>query len=120
MSQLYELKKGGIGNFDEAWKEDLVIMMEFLTLEELDDLIFHLSEIKEIPNCDDELLEKAGGKISADNNEASVNNFNEALNIIAKIIYSRMFCPMDFSINKLKKFIEPYKKKAFSRGYKEE
>ena len=40
MTQLYEYQKrrnGGktVGHFHEAWKEDLVIMMEYLTLEEV-------------------------------------------------------------------------------------
>lgn len=129
MSQLYKLRRGGVGHFDEAWQEDLVIMMEFLTIEEIISFVKQLKYTIAVYSNDTTRLEEARSVLLR-RKKLTINDINKALKIIADVAYSKVFFSdspwLRFPLwqgapNKtIKTIIKSFKEKAVARGYKEE
>ncbi len=113
MTQLYRLKNGGLGHYEDIYKEYLAEQLGFLTKTELIEEAEKLRKIKDAWVSVDGLLEKALEILK--NQARSPQQLSEALNLLADATYSK-FCEKP---EKVEAFRENLLRKAQTRGYKE-
>lgn len=121
MSQLYKLRSGRIGHFDELCVEETVEILSFLTILEIIDATkqFQATGTAYYINEGEKLQEAI---VALKNyKDMILNDLFKVLESIAKIVYTKTHCSKDKSIElKTKRIMKDIKEKAKNRGYVEE
>ena len=88
MSQLYRLRNGSIGHLDDAYKEEVIMELEFLNPRDLIAIIKQLEATKDDFISTENLLEDATA-ILRQGQKLTAHKLNEAMQLIADAVYSK-------------------------------
>ena len=98
MSQLYQLKNGGIGHYCDVYQESAIEELSKLPIFKLTSYISELIEKPSHFGNDVERLDKALKTITS--TESSISVLNKSLEVIADVEYHRVFSS-DENVSKL-------------------
>lgn len=121
MSQIYDLKRGGLGSYEDVCEEQYLIMLEYLTVAEI--IAFALMLAK-IPHAlfakEKNTLESSATRMSGINGApVPVLVVQETLKEIANILQIKRNNGPEESRDKTAATVNIFLKKAEDRGYKD-
>ena len=120
MSQLYDLKRGGIGTREDAEEEQYLIMLEHLTFPELIALALMLAKIPAVFANEKNVLEAAAEKLARTNGEqTTICDMQDTLKEIARIIRIKSTGGTSVSRDKTADLVNVFLEKAKRHGYKD-
>lgn len=120
MSQLYDLKRGGVGTREDACEEQYLIMMEYLTFPETIAFALMLAKIPNVFANEKNILEVVAEKLARTNGEQiTIRDMQNMLKEIARIVRIKSNDGTTESRDKTTDLIDIFLEKARKHGYKD-
>ena len=115
MTQLYHVKGGSIGHYDDAYKAELCDMLSHLNLQEIKSYVNVLKSVKPVYSHEHEILDGALDKFRID--DTPLLQLKSALETIASVEYSKHFSSRDEIRDPVRTLTKAYTELAKERGY---
>ena len=115
MTQLYNVKGGSIGHYDDAYKAELCDMLNHLNLTEIKSYVNVLKSVEPVTSHEHEILDGALNKFKID--YTALVHLKTALETIASVEYSKHFSSNDEIRDPVRTLTKTYTGIAKKRGF---